>query len=189
MSKSLLKCALVGALVVYVWGALSWMVFPWHQNCFHKFTDEESVADAIKENAPADGVYVLPNTLGYTDQTSKGEISRGLEMMEKGPFVFASVRKGGVGKMDATPFLLCLLTDIIGALIVTWMLMQTKGMKFKRQVGFVTLFGVGVGVLSQMPIWTWWGFPCCYVLTNFADYVIGWFLAGLVIARINKAKS
>lgn len=188
MSKSLFKCAAIGGLIVFIWGMLSWMVFPWHKNCFQKFVDEKSVAQVIQQNAPADGIYILPNTMGYTDQTSKEQISSGMELLEKGPFVFASVRKQGVGRITAKPFILNLVTQMIGAWIVAWMLMQAKGLKFKKQVAFVTLFGLGVGVLSQLPDWNWRGFSCCYVLVHLFDYIVGWFLAGLAIAKLNKAK-
>ena len=187
MVKSILKNAAVGGLIVFLWTMVSWMVFPWHQYPLKKFANESAVANVISENAPNDGIYILPNTLHYSDKTSKKEISQGMQMLENGPFVFASVRKGGMGKMTPTPFLISLITQFIGALIVCWMLAQTKGLKFKKQVAFVTLFGIGIGIVSQIPNWNWWGFSACYTRVSMLDYIVGWFLAGLAIAKLNKA--
>jgi len=186
MSKTHLKAAIIGGLIVFIWGMFSWMVFPWHQSALHKFTNESDVADVIKDNAPVAGVYVLPNTFSYNEGTSQEEMAKGMQRMEKGPFMFATVRPSGMGKMTMAPFVLGLILQIFGAFIATWMLMQTKGLSFKRRVGFVTLFGVGVAVLGQLPDWNWWGLSGAYVATNMADLIIGWFLAGLGIAKILK---
>ncbi len=186
MSKTHLKCALIGGLIVFIWGLFSWMVFPWHQTCMNKFTNESAVADAIRNNAPVDGVYILPNTFAYNAGTSESEMNRGMKMMENGPFMFASVRTTGMGKMSMAPFIISLIIQIIGAFIVTWMLMQTKGLSVKKQVGFVALFGLGIGILGNLPNWNWWGFSCCYVLTNIVDVVIGWALAGVGITKVLK---
>ncbi len=186
MSKTHLKCALIGGLIVFIWGLFSWMVFPWHQRCLNKFTNESEVANAISSNTPVSGVYVLPNTFSYHAGTSQHEMEHGMKMMEKGPFVFASVCKRGMGKMTLAPFFISLIIQIIGAFIVTWMLMKTKNLPFRKQVGFVTLFGLGVGILGQLPDWNWWSFSACYALTNIVDLVVGWFLAGFGIAKVLK---
>jgi hypothetical protein len=186
MSKTLLKAAVLGGLIVFVWGMFSWMIFPWHQSCLKKFTHESEVASVIRDNAPVSGVYVLPDTFAYNEHTSHAEMARGKEMMERGPFMFATVRSNGMGKMTLRPFIFSLIIQIIGALIVTWMLMQTKGLIFWKQVRFITLFGLGVAILGELPDWNWWGFSCAYVCINIADLVIGWFLAGLGIAKVLK---
>lgn len=187
MSKNHLKCALIGGLIVFIWGLFSWMVFPWHQTCLKKFTNESDVANVIIDNAPEAGVYILPNTFTHHEGAiSQKEMTRSMDMMEKGPFMFASVRPSGMGKMSMAPFIISLIIQIIGAFIVTWMLMQTKNLPFKKQVAFVTLFGLGVGVLGQLPDWNWWGFSYGFIFGNIVDLVIGWFLAGFGIAKILK---
>jgi hypothetical protein len=188
MSSKYVKAALVGGLVVFIWGMISWMVFPWHKHCLKKFNDESAVAAVIKKNAPQDGVYVLPNTCCYGESTSQSEMSKGMKMMEEGPFMFASVKTQGVGKMSAKPFLISLLIQLVGAFIATWMFMRTKGLNFRRQVGFFTLFGLAVGILGELPSWNWWGFSAGYALVGIADAVIGWSLAGFCIAKLLKMK-
>ncbi|MBS0603891.1 MAG: hypothetical protein JSS60_02510 [Verrucomicrobia bacterium] len=184
MSRTNLKAAIIGGLIVFIWGMFSWMVFPWHQSTLKKFTDESEVADVIKDNAPVAGVYVLPNTFAYSEKTSHSEMTKGMKMMENGPFMFATVKPNGMGPMTMGPFVFSLILQIVGAFIVTWMLMQTKGLSFKKKVGFVTLFGVSIAILGQLPEWNWWGFSGCYVTTNMADLIVGWFLAGLGIAKV-----
>ena len=186
MLKKHLKCALIGGFIIFVWGLFSWMVFPWHQRCLKKFTNETEVAKVITNNAPKSGVYILPNTFSYDEGTSHQEMATGVEMIERGPFVFASIQTHGIGKASLKPFIIALIIQIMGAFFVTWMLLKAKNLAFKKQVGFVTGFGLSVGVLGQFPEWNWWGFPYEYVLINVLDLTIGWFLAGLAIAKILK---
>ena len=70
MQKTLLKSAVIGGLIVFIWGLFSWMVFPWHQSCLNKFSNESEVADVLRDNAPKPGMYVLPNTFCYKDGSS-----------------------------------------------------------------------------------------------------------------------
>ncbi len=188
MTNNQVRAAIVGGIIVFVWSLFSWMVLPWHQNCFKKFQDESAVGHAIKNNAQGDGVYVLPNTFAYTDSTSQKTINKGMEMMENGPVMFGVVHPNGLGKMTLTPFVISLIIQVIGAFIITWMLLQTKGLAFKKKVEFVTLFGVAVAVLCELPAWNWWGFPAGIVIVNMLDFVIGWFLGGLGIAKMLELK-
>jgi hypothetical protein len=176
--------AAFGGFVLFIWGMFSWMMLPFHHSHIRKFTDESSVAAVIKKNAPSSGIYELPNTFAYTEGTTREEMAEGLEMMEEGPYMFASVRVNGVGKMSAWPFAASLIVHMIGAFIAIWLLLQTKGLSSKKQVGFITLFGFGVGILGLLPDWIWWGFPVGFIAVNSVDLVIGWFLAGLCIVHV-----
>ncbi len=183
MQKTLAKCAVLGGIVVFIWGIVSWMVLPWHASSFNKFTNEMAVAEAIQQNAPQSGLYLLPNLFSNSN-ASKDQMQQGMNMMNNGPVVFASVQVNGVNQQSMLgPMVLALVMQIIGAGIVTWMLLQTKALDFRKRVGFVTLFGFAIGWLGMLPEWNWWGFAGSYVVMGIIDLVIGWFLAGLVIAR------
>ncbi len=140
----------------------------------------------LQANASTSGVYMLPNMYGY-DSSSAESMDDGLFMMKNGPTMFASIQLEGMPR-SMKPFLISLLLQIIGAGIVTWMALHTKGLRFGQLVAFVTLFGVGVGVLGVLPAWNWGGISSHYALVLFLDLVIGWFLAGLAIAKICKSK-
>lgn len=185
--KKLIKGAIIGGAIVFLWCFVSWMLLPWHAKTFNKFSNEESVADAIKNNAPVSGIYILPNTFLYDSSTSSDEMQNSMTMMQEGPTLFASVRLEGMGQKTIRPLIVSLLIQIIGAGIITWMLLQTKGLKFKQKVLFVTLFGIAIGVLGVLPAWNWWCFSASYTLSICFDMVVGWFLAGLAIAKICRS--
>ena len=61
MLKSLSLGGLIGGLVLFAWGVVSWMLLPWHLATLEKFKDEDKVAQALTANATKSGVYLLPN--------------------------------------------------------------------------------------------------------------------------------
>ena len=51
---------------------------------------------------------------------------------------------------------------------------------------FVTLLGCLAWVVVYLPYWNWYGFPIDFTLAALAEYAIGFFLAGLVLAAMVK---
>ncbi len=185
MSKSLLQASLIAGLVVFIWGIFSWMVLPFHKCCMHKFKDECKVASVIRENAPVGGMYVLPNTMGYNENASPAEMRKSMEMMDTGPFMFAAVAPRMERSMGVA-FAISYVTQVLGALIVTFLLSRTRGLKFWDKVKFVMLFGLGAGILGLLPAWNWVAFSAGYVGLGILELVISWFFAGLVLAKMVK---
>ena len=59
--KAVIKGTIVGGIIAFIWGAVSWMVLPWHMNTMEHFKSDSSVQATILRNAPKSGVYVIPN--------------------------------------------------------------------------------------------------------------------------------
>lgn len=197
MWKPLLKSAIFGGIVVFVWCMISWMILPWHDMTTNSFTNQNELAKAILQNAPVNGVYVMPsmkppleNPVKSSDQSQDNTAGQSDGSTGwNGPFVFANVvREGMAPNKMLRPMILALVTQFIGAFIIAWLLLQAKAMRYWHRVRFVTLTGFLVGFLSFMPLWTWWGFTGGYVIVGILDMIIAWFLAGLVIARVSKSK-
>src|SRR5207302_1821721 len=72
MGKQLVLGSVLGAIVLFVWSAIAWMLIPWPGEPLRAFTNEDAVAQAIKANAPRSGNYLLPNepkrTAGMTNE-------------------------------------------------------------------------------------------------------------------------
>ena len=193
MDKRILKCGLIGGLIVFVWGMLSWIVIPWHNSVLQQFKDEKEVYAVIKDNALESGIYIMPNMYcsrsGMSQSDHHKQIADQKQMLQKGPVMFASVSVGKDLGMGIKPLVVALLIQMVGAGIITWMVLQTKLTTFKKQVGFITIAGVLVGVLGVLPYWNSWGFPCGYTLLTLADLVVGWFLAGLMMSKLLRKRS
>jgi hypothetical protein len=74
------------------------------------------------------------------------------------------------------------------ALIATFLLLKTCGLSYGQRVVFVVLIGVLIFVGGKVDEWIWWSFSTTYLAMEFGAIVIGWILAGLVIAKFAKGK-
>ena len=173
MKKSSLAVVL-GGLVLFLWGFVSWAILPWHENVAHKFSDEGAVAQVLKANAPEQGVYYLP----FAEEDHKlGEPAAFVNVLPQG-FDMNMGKLMGIG----------LITQIISAFLVLMLLRQARGLHYIGKVMFVALVGLIIGFVSHAPYWNWFGFSSAYVGVIILDTVVGWTLAGLVLARFTEDK-
>ena len=178
MLKRLLLGTVLGGVVVYAWGSISWMALPWHQATFQAFTNEEVVSTVLQLAAPASGVYLLPK-MG----ASASEQQLAHERMKQGPVMLAAIRAHGADPNDPMFYVKGLGLELVGACLMTWLLLSLPGLSYGARVRTVTVVAFIAGVLIRLQDWHWWGFSARYTLVAILDLVIGWFLAGLIIAK------
>ncbi len=185
--KTLLKGAIGGGLILFLWGMVSWMVLPFHMNTFQKFKDEGRMERSLEFNAEKSGVYVLPNCSLFDEGISKEEKNEikklGQMKMEKGPFAFVVYKANGMGKMTHG-MIKGLLIQFLGAFLVTWLLIKTQIQSFSGRVFFVFVFSLAAGVVTHLPSSNWFGFPAGFVMLDMLDLVIGWTLAGFLLSKV-----
>lgn len=188
MVKQLVLSSVVGAIILFVWSAISWMVIPWPGDPLGTFNNEDAVIQAIKDNAPRSGNYLAPNepkrTPGMTDEQHNAAWQASMDKSMRGPSVFAAVRLGPFSMTK--PLVIQFLTQLILALIATFLLLKTGGLSYGKRVGFITAIGVLIFIGGHVEEWNWWGFGGAYLLMEFGAIVIGWFLASLVMAVFAK---
>jgi hypothetical protein len=172
MSRSLFLSSIIGGVIAFIWGFVSWMVVPWHSAHMHRFDDPEAVVETLAQNAPADGIYVY-NPKEMLDDSS-GTV----------PFVFASINRTHAQHKPAVPLIRSLVFQVVAAFFVSWILIRIKSRKYWDLVTISALIGLISAILSDLPAWNWWGIPGTYAIIGLLDAVIGWFLAGLGMARI-----
>lgn len=174
MKKNLLLSVLAGA-VLFVWGFVSWVVLPWHNMVANKFTNETSVSQILKENAPQAGAYYLPFS-----EKDHGPNQVG---------AFANVLPQGTDMNMGKKMAVAVVTQIIGAFLVLTLLLHAAGLSYWRKVGFIALTGLSIGFVSQAPYWNWFEFSTPYVLVTIVDIAVGWTLAGLAVARFTPERA
>jgi hypothetical protein len=180
MMQKLIKGAVLGGVILFIWGFVAWMVLPWNKMHMMKFKNEQKVAQAVMDGAPTSGIYVLPNYMDMPKHSKERAV--GEQEMRQGPYVFAAVSLTGRDPSMAMSMIQGFIVKVIGAFLVTWLLLQTK-LAFRKQVGFITVVGLTVGFLAAMPYVIWFGFPAMFAWACIFETTIGWFLAGLGIAR------
>lgn len=184
MMQKLVKCGIIGGVVLFIWGIISWTVLPWHKVSMHKFQNEERVANAIRDNAAQSGVYILPNLMNLPKGSE--ELKAAEQSMRDGPVVFATVQLEGKNPDMSLSLLKTFILKAVLAFFVTWLLLHAKQMPYNKQVGFITMVGLVIGLSTTMTHMIWLGFPMGYSFACLFEILFGWFFAGLVIAKIAK---
>ena len=190
MAKRLALGSLLGGIVLFVWSAIAWMVIPWPGEPLRSFTNEDAVVQAVTANAPRSGNYLLPNEpkrTGMTDEQYKAARQVAMDRMTRGPMIFAVVRLEPMGS-TTRPLIIQFLTQLVLALMATFMLLQTRGLTYAGRVAFVTAIGVIIFVGGHVEEWNWFSFSNAYTVMEFGAIVIGWLLASLVIAALVRGR-
>ena len=186
MKKSLLLGTILGGLAAFLWSTVSWEVLGWHEKALLSFQNEDGVASAIASHTTQSGTYLLPGgplQEGLNADQKKAAQADQIEKMQKGPIMFAAVRREGFGsypKGIAIQFL----SLVAAAFLLTWLLLQTHGLSYGKRVLFLGVVGLAAGVISDLTNWNWWGFSGVYTAVNVADFTLTWLIAGLVIAKV-----
>jgi len=191
MIKNLALATVLGAIVLFIWSALAWMIIPWPGEPMRSFTNEQAVVDAIKANAPQSGNYLLPNevkrTPGMTDEQYNAAMKTAGDRMSTGPMVFAAVRLDGVSMTK--PMIVGFITDVLAVFLGCVLLRQTDRLTYKGRVAFVAGLGLLIFAAAHLNDWNWWGFSTPYTLMQLGAVFIGWLLAGLVMAKFVRGKT
>lgn len=178
MKKTVIFGSLVGGVIVFIWGMVSWMLLPWHEVHFKDFNKPEQVRECILQNAGCAGIYTLPSCRTDAVEFYKQQLIRG-------PIMFAAIKPHGGETFNLAKNLLVeLAIAFAGAAIVTYIVCQKKKASFEYRVCIAALMGVFAGIFVSVPIWNWFHFPISFALVGFFDAIAAWSLAGLGIAAV-----
>ena len=86
MCKSIVKGAIFGGIILFVWYMISWMALPWHKSTMNVFKNSSEVEAFMMKETPKSGIYVLPCHEGKKGDTAK----------KSSPSLFVSMNKEGV---------------------------------------------------------------------------------------------
>lgn len=174
MYSEIWRPGVLGGIVLFIYSAISWMLLPWNESSLQRFPDEMVVRVAINPIRHA-GVYFMP----IEDQSGAQQAPAGT------PMIFAAVQPGGVPDMSRA-MAAGLLNDLLCALIAAWLLTRAPGLNFWNRVCFVVAVGLLAGLATHVSYWNWFGFPTAYTITRILDLALGWFLAGLAMAKVAR---
>ena len=180
--KVLIKGALIGGLVAFIWTNISWIALPWHQMTISTFPDEASIAESLQNNVKEEGLYILP----WTNEKSMEVMNEYDQKVRNGPFAYMVVYPHGFNLNRPKMTILGLLYSMLIALILTYLLTKTKDLSYIQKVGFIKLAAIAGALVVVVPDLIWWQFPVSYGVVTIIDTAITWGLAGLAIGKIVK---
>jgi hypothetical protein len=173
MNGRTMVAALLGGLVVFVWGALSHMVVGLGEMGVQKLPDEAPVLGALKEHAPAGGLFLFP----YEEDESKWEAA-----YANYPSGVASFAPAGTPLAFGRRLGLEFATNVVGTLLAVLLLGGAGALATVTQR---ILAGAALGAFASISInasyTIWYNFPTAYLVGQTIDQVVSWVL-GLLVA-------
>ncbi len=165
--KYLLYGTLAAAVTLFVWQAVSNAAIPWHQATVNSFKDNAAAVQAIRAQAPANGVYVAPEGIVLAQSLTPTLADKSKSM----------------GTNLAKQFVI----DLVAALVLCLALADQRVRRSARDVALrLGALGLAAGMIKEFSDWNWYGFGASYAFVNMVDLAIQFVIAGLVITWIRN---
>src|SRR5947208_4001554 len=192
MTTRAFLAAILGGIAMFIWSFIAHDLLPLGEMGMREFKDEAAVLDALKTNlGDARGLYHFPgHTAGpnATRQEKSEAMKRAMEKAASGPsglLIYHPSREFTFGKLLGIEFA----TELLEAILVVFLLTQTRIESFAGRVGFVFLAGILAAITTNVPYWNWYGFPSRYTAAYMSIEIIGFLCVGLIAALVLRNRS
>jgi len=175
----------LAGLVVFIWGALSHMLLGLGEIGISKLPNEEAVIGTLAANVHASGFYFLP-WIEESEMNDQAKVSEWENKLKNGPSGIMVCRPNGGEGMTPGQLFREYAGGTMWCLIAACLLSVAAPRlpHFGMRVLFVASMGLIAGLDIYVSYWNWYGFPSNYTAAAMLDEVIGFALAGGVIAAI-----
>jgi len=177
----------LGAVAMFIWTFVAHELLPLGEAGISEIPNEDEVLAAMKSNiGKKPGLFFFPG-LGLGPKATHAEQKEAMKTyatkLEKNPsglFVYhpAGSRPFVMPKFLAIEFV----TELAEALLVVFLLAQTRIVTFGGRLGFVLGAGILAAISTNVSYWNWYGFPAVYTASYIFIEIVGFFLVGVVAA-------
>ena len=192
MTTRAFLAAILGGIAMFIWSFIAHDLLPLGEMGMREFKDEAAVLDALKTNlGDARGLYHFPGHRAgpnATRQEKSDAMKRAMEKAVSGPsglLIYHPSREFTFGKLLGIEFA----TELLEAILVVFLLTQTRIESFAGRVGFVFLAGILAAITTNVPYWNWYGFPSRYTAAYMSIEIIGFLCVGLIAALVLRNRS
>lgn len=189
MTTRIILAGFLGAIAMFIWSTLAHTVLPLGEVGVREMRGESAILDAFTANlGKGEGLYVFPG-LGVgphpSAEAKKEAMSHMSEKLANGPsgfLVYHPKRPLSIPRLLGIEFV----TELAQAILVVFLLAQTRLTTYGTRVGFVTIAGILAAITTNISYWNWYGFPKRYTASYMFIEIVGFFIVGLVSALILK---
>jgi hypothetical protein len=184
----ILLTGILGGIVMFIWTSVAHMALPLGEAGIREIPNESAVLSAMQSNiGDQTGLYIFPGSGVGNNATrqEKNEAMRHMaEKMAANPsgilMYHALGRPFTIGKWLGIEFG----TELLEAILVVFLLVQTRIVSFAGRVGFVLVAGILAAITTNVSYWNWYGFPCVYTASYMFIQIVGFLLVGVAAALI-----
>jgi uncharacterized membrane protein YkgB len=183
---------MLGGIVMFIWTSIAHMFLPLGEAGLGEISNESAVLSAMQSNiGEQTGLYIFPGPGVGKDATrqEKSEAMKHMgEKMAANPsgilMYHAPGRPFTFGKWLGVEFG----TELLEAILVVFLLAQTRLASFVGRVGFVLVAGILAAIATNVSYWNWYGFPCVYTAGYMFIQIIGFLCVGIVAALVLRKR-
>jgi hypothetical protein len=178
MAKRILLAGVLGGIALFIWGGLAHMVLGLGMVGVQNLPQPQPVMDALKASTQQSGFYFFPpaDAAGKVAPDKAG-----------GPYGIMIYNAAGAGAPMTGQMITECALNIVMALFAAFMLSLASGpTSFVSRVGFVTVLGLMVGLMTNVQYWNWYGFPLNYTEVAIFMDIVGFLIVGLIAAVFVK---
>ena len=188
-----LLAGILGGIVMFIWTSIAHMALPLGEAGLGEIPNESAVLSAMQSNiGDQTGLYIFPGP-GVGKNATRQEKNEAMKHMgEKiatNPSGILMYHPPGrplvLGKLLGVEFG----TELLEAILVVFLLAQTRIASFAGRVGFVLVAGILAAIATNVSYWNWYGFPCVYTASYMFIQIVGFFLVGIVAAFMLRKMS
>jgi len=188
----ILLAGILGGIAMFIWTSIAHMALPLGEAGINEIPNESAVLDAMKSSmGDKTGLYIFPG-LGIGKDATHEQKSEAMKQMQQriatnpsGILMYHPPgRPFGFGKSLAVEFS----TEVLQAILVIWLLAQTRIESFGGRVGFVVIAGILAAITTNVSYWNWYGFPGVYTASYILIEVVGFALVGIVAAMLLRKR-
>jgi hypothetical protein len=187
MTKRVLVAGLLGGLVLFVWEFVAHDVLPLGEAGVRALPNETTVQAALKDNVREPAFYIFPapdlRPGMSSDQKKQAQDTMMRRMHSEATGVMVVYPQGRDLQFPAA-LGSQLAGDLMAMMLCALLLAYAPLKGYLARVGFVATIGLIPTLQVDMPQWTWYGFPTDFFAAQFIVHFVGFFLAGLIMARI-----
>jgi hypothetical protein len=180
----ILLAGIVGGIVMFIWTSIAHMALPLGEAGINEIPNESAVLGAMQSSiGDKTGLYIFPG-LGVGKSATREERNQAMKQMQQriaanpsGILMYHPPgRPFAFGKALAIEFS----NEVLQAILVIWLLAQTRIASFAGRVGFVLIAGILAAITTNVSYWNWYGFPCVYTASYILIEIVGFVLVGVV---------
>src|SRR5258708_37259547 len=184
----ILLAGILGGIAMFIWTSIAHMALPLGEAGINEIPNESAVLSAMQGNiGDKTGLYIFPG-LGVGKNATREEKNEAMKQMQQriaanpsGILMYHPPgRPFAFGKSLAVEFS----TEVLQAILVIWLLAQTRVGSFASRVGFVLIAGILSAITTHLSYWNWYGFPGVYTASYIFTQIVGFLLVGIVAALL-----
>jgi hypothetical protein len=188
-----LLAGILGAIVMFIWTSIAHMALPLGEAGITEIPNESAVLNSMQNNiGDKTALYIFPG-LGVAKDATREEKNQAMKQMQQriaanpsGILMYHPPgRQFAFGKSLAIEFS----TELLEAILVIWLVAQTRIATFAGRVGFVLVAGILAAIATNVSYWNWYGFPGVYTASYILIEIVGFFLVGIVAALMLRKRN